>query len=147
VNFLLGQLQDERSNLSVNIHEGLEGGDSRWLNVACQLRRSSDGSTSLGLDFSIARAIPAHAVAVLSLIGDCFKIEDVCTVPYIEDEKRSAAFVRRAEQALTQAMTPTLVSVARDCLARIRKPANRPLQPASASRVRLIRTVGSTARG
>lgn len=118
---LVGLLNDDRSAFAAAVYEDIESGDPKWLDVACRLHEFSDASVTLSLQFSVARALPRKPLHVLSLIGTCFEVDDVCTDPYIEDARESASHVLRVERALSQPLDRSVEAVARRCLARVRR--------------------------
>jgi hypothetical protein len=98
----------------------VESGDPTWLEIARRLRAVSDASSSLALNYSVARALPRAPERVLALIGQGFTLDDVCTSPFIEPESGVAEeYARRAEAALRAITTPRLTRLRDECLRRI----------------------------
>ena len=64
----------------------MESGSPAWLSLAPSLRKGTDAGGTEGLDFAVARALPKAPQIVLGLIGSDFKVNDVCTSPFIEAE-------------------------------------------------------------
>jgi hypothetical protein len=107
----------ERLSENEALFAGIESGDPRWLEVARRLRGVSDASTSLSLNYSVARALPKAPERVLTLIGRGFTVNDVCTSPFIEPEPRVAEeYAKRAEAALRHVTTSHLTKARDRCL-------------------------------
>ena len=95
---------------------GIESGDPSWLKVATVLRPFSDAGASLSLDYAVARALPKAPNRVLALIGHGFKVEDICTSPFIEPEPGIAeTYERQTLAALSKVKTPGLAPIAAEC--------------------------------
>jgi hypothetical protein len=75
------------------------------------------------VNFAVARALPANPTGVLRLIDHGFKVDDVCTSPFIEPEPGVAeGYARRAAAALRGSIPKDLDSVRAKCLSRIVEP-------------------------
>ena len=110
-----------RASTNEALFDGIETGHPKWLEVARQLRAASDASTTLSLNYAVARALPNAPDQVLLLVGRGFTLDDVCTSPYIEPEPGVAeSFARRAEAALRRVAAPGLTQLRDQCLARVR---------------------------
>lgn len=102
---------------------GIESGDPSWLKVATVLHPYSDAAASLSLDYAVALALPKAPERVLALVGHGFKVEDICTSPFIEPDPGVAeAYERRALAALARIKTPALVPIAAECSKQVRLP-------------------------
>jgi hypothetical protein len=110
--------QDPRHFEEVCDH--IETGAPGWLRVASELRASSDAGQSTSLNYSVARALPRAPVAVLSLIGRGFTVEDVCTSPFIEPDPGVAErYQKRALKALRRVRELHLQSTRDACIVRV----------------------------
>ncbi|MFI3487927.1 hypothetical protein, partial [Klebsiella pneumoniae] len=91
------------------VTSGIESGDPAWLEVAAALKPFSDAGAS-----------PER---VLALIARGFKVEDICTSPFIEPDPGVAeAYERRTLAALSRMKGAALGSVAAECAAQVRLP-------------------------
>jgi len=100
----------------------IETGRSEWLEVARRLKPASDAASSLGLNYSVARALLAQPERVLALIGRGFAVNDICTSPFIEPESGVAErYEKRALQVLARLERAGLAHAA-ECAAQVRLP-------------------------
>ena len=110
-----------RASTNEALFDGIETGHPKWLEVARRLRAVSDASTTLSLNYAVARALPNAPDQVLLLVGRGFTLDDVCTSPYIEPEPGVAEnYARRAEVALRRVTAPELTRLRDRCLASVR---------------------------
>ena len=111
----------EKSNASG--YAQVETGSVKWLQVATQLLKDSDGCYSLGLKDSIARALIAKPENVLPLVDSARNLEasSIC-VPFMADETDPAKVrsqldtLRRLELALKRVSRPELQTQKKKCL-------------------------------
>lgn len=87
-----------------NFLNATQSGDEQALAIVARLRPVADAGTAESLDMSVARALPVAPGAVLGLTHAGFKIEALCTSPFIEPtaevEKRYNDAALRALDAL-----------------------------------------------
>jgi hypothetical protein len=106
-----------------DVLSGIESGDPSWLKVATVLHPYSDAAASLSLDYAVALALPKAPERVLALVGHGFKVEDICTSPFIEPDPGVAeTYERQALDALAKVTTPALVPIAAECAKQVRLP-------------------------
>ncbi|MDZ7476491.1 hypothetical protein U5F73_16085 [Stenotrophomonas pavanii] len=102
---------------------GIESGDPAWLEIAATLKPFSDAGASLSINYAVARALPKAPERVLALIARGFKVEDICTSPFIEPDPGVAeAYERRTLAALSRMKGAAVASVAAECAAQVRLP-------------------------
>jgi len=102
---------------------GIESGDPAWLEVAAALKPFSDAGASLSINYAVARALPKAPERVLALTTQRFKLEDICTSPFIEPDPGVAeAYERRTLAALSRLKGTSVASVAAECAAQVRLP-------------------------
>lgn len=100
---------------------GIESADPSWLKVAAALKPSSDAGASLSLNYAVASALPKAPDRVLALIQQGFKMDDICTSPFIEPDPGVAeAYERKTLKALATVKTGPLAPVAAACAERVR---------------------------
>ncbi|WP_372484763.1 hypothetical protein AB9H29_19140 [Stenotrophomonas sepilia] len=105
------------------VTSGIESGDPAWLEVAAALKPFSDAGASLSINYAVAHALPKAPERVLALIARGFKVEDICTSPFIEPDPGVAeAYERRTLAALSRMKGAALGSVAAECAAQLRLP-------------------------
>jgi len=113
--------QDERTFDAVC--DAIEQGDPGWLEVSARLKPVSDGAAALSLNFSVARALPRDPRRVLRLVGHGFRLEDICTSPFVEPDAGVAeAYETLALAALAAVSEPKLERVAKECVVKVRLP-------------------------
>lgn len=105
------------------VTSGIESGDRAWLEVAAALKPFSDAGASLSINYAVARALPKTPERVLALTTQGFKVEDICTSPFIEPDPGVAeAYERRTLAALSRLKGTSVASVAAECAAQVRLP-------------------------
>jgi len=70
-----------------SIESGVKNGDAAWLNIAAKLHEVSDAGASLALNYSVSRGLPYEPELVLSGVDLGFRLERLCTIPFIEVEQ------------------------------------------------------------
>jgi hypothetical protein len=106
---------------------GIESADPAWLKVAVLLRPFSDAGASEGLDNAVALALPKSPERILSLVGNGFNLELICTSPFFEPEKPgiAEAYERKTLIALSSVHEPRLKVLANECSKRVKLSAPR----------------------
>jgi hypothetical protein len=102
----------------------IDSGDGSWVALAPKLAPGADAGNAEALVISLAFALPNNPGAVLSILSgkDGFAPEDVCSAPFIEGTVRDiAAYVRKAEAAVSRVTDPGRQAVKAACLAQLRK--------------------------
>jgi len=87
---LLGDIvsnQTQWFSILEHIESGVKNGDAVWLNIAAKLHEVSDAGGSLALNYSVSRGLPYEPELVLSGVDLGFRLERLCTVPFIEEEQ------------------------------------------------------------
>ena len=67
--------------------EKIESGDDFLIHEAIVLSQWVDASIGLSLRFALSRAIIKNPDAVMSLVPETFSVDELCTIPYIEESK------------------------------------------------------------
>jgi hypothetical protein len=70
-----------------SIESGVKNGDAVWLNIAVKLHEVSDAGASLALNYAVSRGLPYEPELVLSGVDLGFRLERLCTIPFIEEEQ------------------------------------------------------------
>jgi len=70
-----------------NLLDKIEGGDDFLIREAAVLSQWVDASVGLSLRFALSRAIIKNPDAVMSLVPETFSVDELCTIPYIEESK------------------------------------------------------------
>ena len=65
----------------------IESGDDFLIREAAVLSQWADASIGLSLRFTLSRAIIKNPDAVMSLVPETFSVDELCTIPYIEEPK------------------------------------------------------------
>lgn len=104
-----------------HVMSGIESGDPSWLKVAAALKPFSDAGASLSLTYAVAHALPKAPDKVLALTRQGFKVDDICTSPFIEPEPGVAeAYERETLKALATVKDASLAPVAAACAKQVR---------------------------
>lgn len=99
----------------------VESGDSKWFEVWRQLRPFADAAVAESIDMGFGRALPVAPERVLRLIGHGIDLQYVCGSPFIELEPGVAKeYERKTLKALAGVRDPQLMSLAKECAARVR---------------------------
>jgi len=86
-----------------SIESGVKNGDAVWLNIAAKLHEVSDAGASLALNYSVSRGLPYEPELVLSGVDLGFRLERLCTIPFIEEEQSVVdSFVSGAKLKLNE---------------------------------------------
>jgi len=86
-----------------SIERGVKSGDAVWLSIAAKLHEVSDAGGSLALNYSVSRGLPYEPELVLSGVDLGFRLERLCTIPFIEEEQSVVdSFVTGAKSKLNE---------------------------------------------
>jgi hypothetical protein len=119
---VLAELWQDRQAFD-GILKRIAKGEPQWLEVARRLRPFSDAGASESIDEAVARALPVQPRRVLSLVGQGFELEHLCTSPFIEPKPDVAkAYERETLTALAKVSEPGLAGLATECAKRVRLP-------------------------
>jgi ribosomal protein S8E len=105
-----------------HVEDKIETGADEWLDVAVKIEPGTTAASREALPIILSRAMTHNPDRVLRMLNDTFKLEDICTVPFIEP---TDAQVRRHVLALRSALrrvtTPDLQEKKKACLLEIAK--------------------------
>ncbi len=76
---------DADESFGRSVMNGIATGDSTWLDVAGKLTPAS-ASSAASLSIALASALPRSPEKVLALVGAKYRVEDVCSIPFLEPE-------------------------------------------------------------
>jgi hypothetical protein len=106
---------DADESFGRSVMNGIATGDSAWLDVAGKLTPASgpaEGSFSIALASALARS-PAR---VLALLGPKYRVEDVCSIPFLKPESTIvASYHQEAVTALSRVRSDSLIPVRDSC--------------------------------
>jgi hypothetical protein len=108
----------------------VQTGAPLWLEVAQKLAPATDASATIGMQVSLAVALPNNPEGVLRLLGALGQgplgIDDVCGLPFFDStEKYDKEHVRRVRAALARVTSPALAAKKAECLTITNKDAAR----------------------
>lgn len=107
---------DSDESFGRSVMSGIATGDSVWLDVASKITPAS-ATAEASLSIALASALPHSPARVLGLLGQKYRTEEVCGIPFLHSDSATvASYHRDATLALTQ-MRDTLLTKTRDaCL-------------------------------
>jgi hypothetical protein len=100
----------------------IETGRREWLKVAERLRPALDAGGGEALSFAVARALPRAPAGVLGLVGRGWRLEAVCTSPFIEPDPGVAERYEAQALAALKTAPPALKPLAARCAAAVKLP-------------------------
>ncbi len=74
---------DANESFGRSVINGIETGDSAWLEVADQITPAS-GAAAATLSIALASALPRSPQRVLRMLGSKYPVEDVCGIPFLK---------------------------------------------------------------
>ncbi len=89
---------DADESFGRSVMNGIETGDSAWLDVAERITPAS-AAAAASLSIALASALPHSPQRVLALLGPKYPVEDVCGIPYLEPE--STLIIRYHDEAVS----------------------------------------------
>jgi hypothetical protein len=108
---------DSDENFGRSVMNGIATGDSLWLQVADKLTPASAAAEAT-MSIALASALPHSPDKVLALVGDKYRIEAVCGIPFLQGD--SALVINYHDEAITalgRARTASLSSTRDACRA------------------------------
>ena len=110
------------------VTEGIASGDSVWLDVAAALQPAS-ASAEASLTIALASALPHSPGTVLALLGNKYRAEDVCGIPFLKaDSNEVITYHDAAARALTTVRDTTLTGLVGVCRAALDSSQSRRLE-------------------
>jgi hypothetical protein len=76
---------DADESFGRSLMNGIETGDSAWLQVAANITPAS-GAAAASLSIALASALPRSPERVLALLGPRYPVEDVCGIPFLKPD-------------------------------------------------------------
>jgi hypothetical protein len=76
---------DADESFGKSVINGIETGDSAWLEVAEKITPAS-GAAEASLSIALASALPHSPERVLGLLGQKYQVEDVCGIPFLRPD-------------------------------------------------------------
>ncbi|MDP9278719.1 MAG: hypothetical protein M3P00_04800, partial [Gemmatimonadota bacterium] len=76
---------DADESFGRSVMNGVETGDSAWLQVAANIAPAS-GAAAASLSIALASALPRSPERVLALLGPRYPVEDVCGIPFLRPD-------------------------------------------------------------
>jgi len=76
---------DANESFGRSVMNGIETGDSAWLEVADKISPAS-GAAEASFAIALATALPRSPEKVLSLLGPKYPVENVCGIPFLKPE-------------------------------------------------------------
>ncbi|HEV7839081.1 MAG TPA: hypothetical protein VGO75_13510 [Gemmatimonadaceae bacterium] len=108
---------DANESFGRSVMNGIETGDSAWLEVADRIKPAS-GAAEASLSIALASALPHAPQRVLSLLGPKYPVEDVCGIPFLKPEPTLiSTYHDEAVSALGRVRSVPLTQVRDACVA------------------------------
>ena len=93
------------------VMSAVETGSPEWLSIAAKLLSVVDAGTTSDLYFALSLALIKNPEGVLSLVGPDLPLENLCSVPFIEPDRKTVVSHQRAVRAaLLKVTAPGLAS-------------------------------------
>ena len=106
---------DADESFGRSVMNGVETGDSAWLQVAANITPAS-GAAAASLSIALASALPRSPERVLALLGPKYPVEDVCGIPFLKpDSTLVASYHDEAVAALRRVRSVPLTPVRDAC--------------------------------
>jgi hypothetical protein len=108
---------DANESFGRSVMNGIETGDSAWLEVADKITPAS-GAAEASLAIALASALPRSPVRVLSLLGPKYPVEEICGIPFLKPEPAMiTSYHDEAVAALGRVKSVPLTKVRDACVA------------------------------
>ena len=108
---------DANESFGRSVMNGIETGDSAWLEVADKIAPAS-GAAEASLAIALASALPHSPERVLSLLGPKYPVEDICSIPFLKPEPAMiTSYHDEAVTALGRVRSVPLTKVRDACVA------------------------------
>lgn len=119
---------DSDEEFGRSVMDGIASGDSVWLSVAAALQPAS-ASAEASLAIALASALPHAPRAVLSLLGEKYRTEEVCGIPFLKaDSNAVITYHDDAARALATVRDTALSGVVGACRAALDSSQSRRLE-------------------
>jgi len=106
---------DADESFGRSVMNGVETGDSAWLQVAANITPAS-GAAAASLSIALASALPRSPERVLALLGPKYPVEDVCGIPFLKpDSTLVTSYHDEAVAALRRVRSVPLTPVRDAC--------------------------------
>jgi hypothetical protein len=106
---------DADESFGRSVMNGVETGDSAWLDVAAKITPAS-GAAAASLSIALASALPRSPERVLGLLGPKYPVEDVCGIPFLRpDSTLVVSYHDEAAAALGRVRSVPLTQVRDAC--------------------------------
>jgi hypothetical protein len=106
---------DADESFGRSVMNGVETGDSAWLQVAANITPAS-GAAAASLSIALASALPRSPERVLALLGPKYPVEDVCGIPFLKpDSTLVVSYHDEAVAALGRVRSVPLTQVRDAC--------------------------------
>jgi hypothetical protein len=106
---------DADESFGRSVMNGVETGDSAWLQVAANITPAS-GAAEASLSIALASALPRSPERVLALLGPKYPVEDVCGIPFLKpDSTLVVSYHDEAVAALGRVRSVPLTTVRDAC--------------------------------
>ncbi len=108
---------DADESFGRSVMNGIETGDSSWLEVADKITPAS-GAAAASFAIALASALPRAPDRVLALLGPKYPVEDVCGIPFLRpDSSLVVTYHDEAAAALGRVRSAPLFPVRDACRA------------------------------
>lgn len=108
---------DANESFGRSVMNGIETGDSAWLDVADKITPAS-GAAAATLAIALATALPHSPERVLALLGPKYPVDDVCSIPFLKPEPTLiTTYHDQAVAALRRVRSVPLIQVRDACVA------------------------------
>lgn len=108
---------DASESFGRSVMNGIESGDSAWLEVADKITPAS-GAAAASMSIALASALPHSPERVLALLGPKYPVEDVCGIPFLKPEPALiTSYHDEAVTALGRVRSVPLTQVRDACVA------------------------------
>jgi len=95
----------------------IESGDERFIKLTPRIRPYVDAASSEGLSIVLARALLHKPELVLGMVPEQIDIQELCTIPYIEETiEVERSHLHAALKALQRVKNPELEKRKSECL-------------------------------
>ena len=108
---------DANESFGRSVLNGIESGDSSWLEVADKITPAS-GAATASLEIALASALPRAPARVLAMLGPKYPVEDVCSIPFLRPAPALiTSYHDEAVAALGRVLSDSLRKVRDACVA------------------------------
>lgn len=108
---------DANENFGRSVMNGIETGDSAWLEVADKITPASAAAAAT-LAIALATALPHSPERVLAMLGPKYPVDDVCSIPFLKPEPTLiTTYHDEALAALGRVRSVPLIQVRDACVA------------------------------